>query len=164
MARTGIYPGSFDPVTNGHLDVIKRALQLVDTVVVAIVHNPNKKGCFSPEERAALLRDQLGDERRVVVDAFSGLLVDYVQSRGAGTIIRGLRAVADFEYEFQMALMNRRLAPDVDTIFLMTGENHMYVSSSLVKEIARLGGDVSEFVPDAVRVALEQKVSAGKTG
>ena len=158
MARTAIYPGSFDPVTNGHLDVIKRALQLVDTVVVAIVHNPNKQGCFSPDERAELLRDLLADEPRVEVDAFSGLLVDYVQSRGAGTIIRGLRAVADFEYEFQMALMNRRLAPDIDTIFLMTGENHMYVSSSLIKEIARLGGDVSEFVPEPVREALKKKL------
>ena len=161
MARTAIYPGSFDPVTNGHLDVIKRALKLVDTVVVAIVHNPNKQGCFTPEERAELLRGVLRHERGVEVDAFSGLLVDYVQARGAGTIIRGLRAVADFEFEFQMALMNRRLAPSVDTIFLMTDQDHFYVSSSLVKEIARLGGDVSEFVPDAVRVALEEKVSGG---
>ena len=161
MARTAIYPGSFDPVTNGHLDVIKRALKLVDNVVVAIVHNPKKRGCFTPEERAKLLRGVLSDEKRVQVDAFSGLLVDYVQAQGAGTIIRGLRAVADFEFEFQMALMNRRLAPAVDTIFLMTDENHMFVSSSLVKEIARLGGDVSEFVPDAVRVALEEKVCEG---
>ncbi len=161
MARTAIYPGSFDPVTNGHLDVIKRALKLVDHVVVAIVHNPNKAGFFTPEERADLLYSVLGDETRVEVEAFSGLLVDYVQDKGAATIIRGLRAVADFEYEFQMALMNRRLAPAVDTIFLMTDQDHLYISSSLVKEIVRLGGDVSEFVPDVVRVALEGKVNGG---
>ena len=162
MSRTAIYPGSFDPVTNGHLDVIKRALQLVDRVVVSIVHNPNKLGLFTPDERAQLLRHVLADEQRVEVDVFSGLLVDYVQRKGAATIIRGLRAVADFEYEFQMALMNRRLAPSVDTIFLMTDEHHFYVSSTLVKEISRLGGDVSEFVPDTVREALKEKVGAQK--
>lgn len=159
MSRVAIYPGSFDPVTNGHLDVIQRALALVDRVVVAIATNVNKKGLFSPQERVELLRKVLATQDRVEVDLFHGLLVDYVQDRGASTIVRGLRAVADFEYEFQLALMNRRLNPSVDTIFLMTDEHHFYVSSSLVREIAVLGGDVSEFVPDAVREAMASKVA-----
>jgi len=157
-SRIAIYPGSFDPVTNGHLDVIQRALAIFDTVVVAIARNVGKKGLFSPEERADLLREVLAHEPRVEVDAFSGLLVDYVQARGARSVVRGLRAVADFEYEFQLALMNRRLCPQVDTLFLMTDENHFYVSSSLVREIAGLGGDVSEFVPDPVLRALKSKL------
>jgi len=157
MSRIAIYPGSFDPVTHGHLDVIHRALAIVDRVVVAIVYNRNKEGLFAPEKRAELLQEVLAEEPRVEVDTFSGLLVDYVQERGAHTIIRGLRAVADFEYEFQMALMNRRLQPSVDTLFLMTDERFFYVSSSLVREVSALGGDVSEFVPEPVRLALEER-------
>jgi pantetheine-phosphate adenylyltransferase len=158
MARVAIYPGSFDPVTNGHIDVIERARSMFDRVVVAIAHNPNKAGLFTPAERAALLASVLGKHENLEIDVFDGLLVDYVRRRGAGVIVRGLRAVADFEYEFQLALMNRRLVPEVDTIFLMTDERNFYVSSSLVKEVASLGGDVSGFVPPAVKTALHAKL------
>jgi pantetheine-phosphate adenylyltransferase len=158
MTRIAIYPGSFDPVTNGHLDVIFRAAALFDKVVVAIAQNVSKSGFFSPQERADLLRAVLGEDPRMEVDVFEGLLVEYVRRRGAGVIVRGLRAVADFEYEFQLALMNRRLVPDVDTVFLMTDERNFYVSSSLVKEVAGFGGDISGFVPEVVRLAMEQKL------
>jgi pantetheine-phosphate adenylyltransferase len=158
MSRVAIYPGSFDPVTNGHIDVIERARSMFDHVVVAIAHNPNKAGLFTPAERAALLGSVLVKDERLEIDIFDGLLVDYARRRGAGVIVRGLRAVADFEYEFQLALMNRRLVPEVDTIFLMTDERNFYVSSSLVKEVASLGGDVSGFVPGAVKTALHAKL------
>ena len=159
MTKIAIYPGSFDPVTNGHLDVVYRALALFDKVVVAIAQNVNKGELFSPEERVNLLKRVLRKDPRVEVEIFAGLLVDYVRRRGAEIIVRGLRAVADFEYEFQLALMNRRLLPDIDTVFLMTDERNFYISSSLVKEVATLGGDVSDFVPDAVRQALEKKLA-----
>ena len=162
MPRVAIYPGSFDPVTNGHLDVIGRARSMFDHVVVAIAHNVNKAGLFTPSERAALLTSVLGKDKQIEIDIFNGLLVDYVRRRGAGIIVRGLRAVADFEYEFQLALMNRRLVPEIDTVFLMTDERNFYVSSSLVKEVASLGGDVSGFVPAAVNAALHAKL--GRTG
>lgn len=158
MSNTAIYPGSFDPVTNGHLDVIQRAKTIFDKVIVAIAHNINKAGLFEPEERAMLIRSSIGDDPQVEVEVFSGLLVDYVVRRRAGVIVRGLRAVADFEYEFQLALMNRRLAPAVDTVFLMTDERSFYISSSLVREVAQHGGDVSTFVPAAVKAALEAKL------
>jgi pantetheine-phosphate adenylyltransferase len=157
MNRVAIYPGSFDPVTNGHLDVIRRAATMFDNVVVAIAHNMSKTALFSPEERATLIREI---EPRVEVSIFDGLLVEYVHRRGASIIIRGLRAVADFEYEFQLALMNRRLVPEVDTVFLMTDERNFYISSSLVKEVASLGGDVTDFVPGSVSAALELKLAA----
>lgn len=160
MSKIAIYPGSFDPITNGHLDVVQRAKAIFDKVVVAIAHNVNKKGLFTPEERTDLITSVLGDDPKVEVDLFSGLLVDYVSKRGAGVIVRGLRAVADFEYEFQLALMNRRLAPDVDTVFLMTDERSFYISSSLVREVAQHGGDVSDFVPAQVKRALEAKLAA----
>jgi pantetheine-phosphate adenylyltransferase len=152
-----IYPGSFDPVTNGHLDILARGRALFDKVVVAIATNINKKGLFSDEERAELLRDVIGREVDVEVAIFDGLLIDYARDRGAKAIVRGLRAVADFEYEFQLALMNRRLAGEIDTVFLMTDEDNFYVSSSLVREVARFGGDVSAFVPPAVEAALKTK-------
>jgi len=138
--------------------VITHAKAIFDKVVVAIAHNVNKQGLFAPEERAELVRGAVGDDPQVEVDVFSGLLVDYATRRGAGVIIRGLRAVADFEYEFQLALMNRRLAPDVDTVFIVTEERSFYISSSLVKEVAQHGGDVSHFVPETVRRALEAKL------
>ena len=127
MKQIAVYPGSFDPITNGHVDVVTRAKAIFDRVVVAIAHNINKKGLFDPEERAALIKDVMGDDPQVEVDIFSGLLVDYVRKRG-GVIVRGLRAVADFEYEFQLALMNRRLAPAVDTVFLITDERSLLLT------------------------------------
>jgi pantetheine-phosphate adenylyltransferase len=159
MSRIAIYPGSFDPVTNGHLDVICRARAIFDRVVVAIAHNVNKAGLFSAEERASLLAAVLDGDEQVEVDVFEGLLVDYVRRRNATIVVRGLRAVADFEYEFQLAHMNRRLVPEIDTVFLMTDERNFYVSSSLVKEVASLRGDVSGFVPPVVRAALHQKLA-----
>lgn len=164
MPRIAIYPGSFDPITNGHLDVIRRAAAIFDKVVVAIAHNADKTGLFTPEERAELIRSALDGEPQVEVDFFSGLLVDYVRQRGAGIIVRGLRAVADFEYEFRFALMNRRLVPGVDTVFLMTDERNFYISSSLVKEVASLGASVIDFVPEVVRDALARKFGAASTG
>jgi len=159
-----IYPGSFDPVTHGHLDILQRALGVFERVVIAVADNVRKGGLFDRAERVALLRQVVGTEPRVEVDAFDGLLVDYARQRGAQTIVRGLRAVADFEYEFQLALMNRRLAPQLDTIFLMTDQSNFYVSSSLVKEVARLGGDVGAFVPDPVRRALMVKLGPAARG
>ena len=160
MNSVAVYPGSFDPVTNGHLDVIKRAKAIFENVVVAVAHNINKNGLFTAEERIELISNAVGDDPQVEVEAFSGLLVDYVQRRG-GVVIRGLRAVADFEYEFQLALMNRRLAPSIDTVFLIIDERSFYISSSLVREVARFGGDVSDFVPAGVKEALAAKFEAG---
>ncbi len=159
MPNVAIYPGSFDPVTNGHLDIINRALAIFDKVIVAIAENINKGGLFSLPERADLLTKVVGHHSHIEVDTFSGLLGDYARRRGAKTIVRGLRAVADFEYEFQLALMNRRLVPDIDTIFLMTDERNFYISSSLVKEVATFGGDVSGFIPEIVLDALKNKIS-----
>jgi len=157
--RLAIYPGSFDPVTNGHLDILSRALELFDVVVIAIAENVSKTGLFTPKERAQLLRESIADdaERNTEVEVFSGLLVDYARRRGARAIVRGLRAVADFEYEFQLALMNRQMEPTLDTVFLMTDQQHFYISSSLVKEVARFGGDISPFVPPPVVRALADK-------
>jgi len=159
MSKLAIYPGSFDPVTHGHLDILHRAVGIFDRVVMAIADNPSKHGLFTPEQRADLLRQVVGDDDRISVDLFSGLLVDYARRCGATSIVRGLRAVADFEYEFQLATMNRRIAPGVETVFLMTDERYFYVSSSLVKEIATFGGDVSDFVPDVVARAMRGKLA-----
>ncbi|MBE2181676.1 MAG: pantetheine-phosphate adenylyltransferase [Chthoniobacterales bacterium] len=153
-----IYPGSFDPVTFGHVDVIERALRLFDEVVVAAAPSEGKHPLFSIEERLELLRAALPGESRLKVKKLDGLLVDFVQAEKAGVVIRGLRAVSDFEFEFQMALMNRRLAPGVETIFLMPKEDYSYISSRIVKEVARLGGDVSGVVPAPVREALRRKL------
>ena len=155
--RIAVYPGSFDPITNGHVDIINRTLLVFDLVIVAIADNVRKAPLFTWGERRDLLHAAVGNTGRVEYDAFSGLLVDYCRRKGANTIVRGLRALADFEYEFQLAHMNRRLGRGIDTIFLMTTEENFYVSSSLVKEVASLGGDVSGLVPDAVRLALEKK-------
>lgn len=158
MKTLAVYPGSFDPITNGHIDILQRSLRLFDQVIVALAENVRKKTLFSVEERRAQIMEAVGHTPRVEVDAFSGLLVNYVQRRGARFVVRGLRAIADFEYEFQLAHMNHRLAPEVETIFLMTDEQHFYVSSSLVKEVAQFGGDVSTMVPPAVAVALRQRL------
>lgn len=152
-----IYPGSFDPITNGHLDVAARAARLFDRVILAVARNSSKSGLFGLDERVELIRQATSDLPGVEVSQFSGLLVDYARSIGAGTVIRGLRAVSDFEYEFQMALMNRQLAPGVETIFLMPRQEYTYLSSRLVKEVASLGGAVEEFVPAPVASALRQR-------
>jgi len=155
--RRAIYPGSFDPVTNGHLDVIERARKLFDEVIVAVAHNDEKQPLFSLKERLDLLRETAGKIDNVRIAKFKGLLVDFAQAQKAGAVIRGLRAVSDFEFEFQMALMNRKLEAAVETIFLMPKEEYTYLSSRLVKEIARLGGDVSKFVPPIVASSLGKK-------
>ena len=157
--RRAVYPGSFDPVTNGHLDVIERAARLFDEVIVAVAVNSEKTGLFSFEERVELLRNVLKDKPNIRVTRFEGLLVDFARSQGARAVIRGLRAISDFEFEFQMALMNRKLEPEIETLFLMPREEYTYLSSRIVKEIARLGGDVTSFVPDSVGVALREKNS-----
>jgi pantetheine-phosphate adenylyltransferase len=160
MTRVAIYPGSFDPITNGHVDILRRTLVIFDKVVVAIANNPRKAPLFTVEERAEHIRAAVGGDARVEVDAFEGLLVDYVKGRGSNIVVRGLRALADFEYEFQLAHMNRRLGVDIDTVFLMTSEKDFYVSSSLVKEVALLGGDVRGLVPPAVETALRTRIAS----
>ncbi|AEI66835.1 pantetheine-phosphate adenylyltransferase [Corallococcus macrosporus] len=156
-----IYPGSFDPLTNGHLSLIQRSLKMFDRLIVAIAVNPKKTPLFSEDERRTLIRDAIQDDR-VEVDAFHGLLVDYVRRRNAGVIVRGLRAVSDFEYEFQLANMNRKLAPDVETVFMMTGEDYFYISSNLVREVASFGGDVTGLVPPNVHEGLKAKFAGRK--
>lgn len=159
-----VYPGTFDPVTNGHIDILARSLQLFDEVVVALATNPRKQPLFSTDERIAFIQSAIGDQDgKLTFDSFDGLLVEYCKSRGARFIVRGLRALADFEYEFQFAHMNRRLAPGLDTVFFMTDERNHYVSSSLVKEVASFGGDIAGLVPPAVASALAEKFS-GKPG
>lgn len=155
--RRAIYPGSFDPVTNGHLDIIGRGCQIFDEVIVAVAHNEAKRGLFTIEERIALLEQTAGKIPKVRVSRLDGLLVDFARQQEATTVIRGLRAISDFEFEFQMALMNRKLAANVDTIFLMPSEEYSYLSSSIVREIARLGGGVSAFVPESIDSALKRK-------
>lgn len=161
MARTNtaVYPGSFDPFTNGHVDLVKRTLRVFDQVIVAIATNPNKEdSLFSVEERLEMIREvfqKFGN--RVKADSFEGLLVDYAQQVRAKAIIRGLRAVSDFEYEFQMTMMNRGLNPNLETLFMMTGQSYFYISSRLVKEVVSLGGDVSELVPRSVLKRLKEK-------
>ena len=158
MIRRAIYPGSFDPVTNGHLDVIDRARKLFDEVIVAVAHNDQKHPLFSLEERLRFLSDSLGKIKNVEIAPLDGLLVNFAIARKATAVIRGLRAISDFEFEFQMALMNRKLEAKVETIFLMPKEEYTYLSSRIVKEIARLGGDVTAFVPPAVALALGAKL------
>ena len=159
--RFAIYPGSFDPLTNGHLSLIHRGLQIFDGLLVAIANNPDKTPLFTSAERMQLIREAVGKDDRVEVDSFDGLLVDYAKRRGIHTVLRGLRAVSDFEYEFQLANMNRRLDPQFDSVFVMTGEDYFYVSARLVREVARFGGDVSGLVPANVRAALERKRAEG---
>ncbi len=149
--RTAIYPGSFDPVTLGHWDLIQRAAKLVDRLVVAVLHNPAKTAAFTVEERVTMLRDLVGDLPGVEVTSFHGLLVDFARSQGAQSIVRGVRAFSDFEYEFQMALMNRKLAPELETVFLMPKEKYSAVSSRLVREIGSMGGTLADLVPEKLR-------------
>jgi pantetheine-phosphate adenylyltransferase len=155
-----VYPGSFDPITNGHVDIIERGLKVFDEVIIAILVNVDKKPLFTIEERVRLIRATYKGNPRVRVDTFSGLLVDYAEKVGASVIVRGLRAISDFEYEFQMALMNRRLDPRIETVFMAPAEGYSYVSSRLVKEVFQLGGPVSELVPPVVERRLREKQGA----
>jgi pantetheine-phosphate adenylyltransferase len=157
--RTVIYPGSFDPITNGHLDVMQRAARLFDQVIVAVADSRSKSPLFSLAERKRLVTQAVAHMPGIVVDCFSGLLVDYVQANGAQAVVRGLRALSDFEFEFQLALMNRKLHEEVETIFMMPRETYTFLSSRMVKEICSLGGDISAFVPPAVQTALERKLA-----
>jgi len=157
MGKIAIYPGSFDPVTYGHIDIIQRASLLFDKLIVAVLVNPAKKPLFSLEERVHLLEEVTKDIARVEVSNFDGLLVDYAKKVDATAIIKGLRMISDFEYEFQMALINKKLYPSVETVFLMTNNKYGYLSSSVVKEIAEFGGCLSEFVPDIVSNELNKK-------
>ena len=159
MEKTAVYPGSFDPVTNGHWDVVERGLRLFDRIIVAIATNGTKDPLFTIEERLEMLNKTFEGMPRVEVDSFDGLLVDYVEKRRADAILRGLRAVSDFEHEFQMALMNRKLNRNIQTVFLMTGLRWIYISSSIIKEAARFGGDTRGMVPDIVCEKLKEKFS-----
>lgn len=155
--RKAIYPGSFDPITNGHVDIIRRALTIFDGLIVGISVNQDKAPVFSLEERAALIHDAFADDARVQVEIFEGLLVDFAKRMNTNLVVRGLRAASDFEYEFPLAAMNRKMHPDFETVFLMTGSDTYFLSSRLVKEIALLGGDVSRMVPEHVARALQNK-------
>jgi len=157
--RIAIYPGSFDPLTNGHLDVVQRAAKLFDRVIVAVAKNESKNPLFTLEEREKLVKKAVAHLPNVQTDAFDGLLVNYAVSRKASAIVRGLRAVSDFEFEFQLALMNRKLNENIETIFMMPKDTYTFLSSRIVKEIARLGGDVGAFVPVHVRTALQKKLT-----
>ncbi len=159
MQRIAIYPGSFDPVTNGHLDIIERGCKLFDYIIVAILHNPNKQFLFTVEERIEMLESCVKDIPNVETDFYNGLLVDYAKKRKAQAILRGIRAVSDFEYEFQMALMNRRLNRNIQTVSLMTGLRWIFTSSSIIKEAAKFGGDISGMVPQLVEQKLKEKFS-----
>ena len=155
---SAIYPGSFDPITNGHLDLVERSVHLVDRLLIAILRNDQKKALFSVEERVEMVREAVRGFPTVEVTSFNGLLVDFAAQCGATVIIRGIRAVSDYEYELQMALMNRRLRPDIETVFLMAGEAHSFTSSRLVKEVIGLGGNVSGLVPPQVEVRLRERL------
>jgi len=156
--KKGIYPGSFDPVTNGHLDIIHRGSKICDKLIVSVLNNPNKKSLFTVEERVKMIKESTKQYKNVEVDSFSGLLIDYAEDQKADAIIKGLRAVSDFEYEFQMALMNKKLSEKVETIFLMTSSNNSYLSSSLIKEVAKLGGCIAGLVPEEVKEAVYNKL------
>lgn len=159
---TAVYPGSFDPITNGHIDIIERSCTVFSKVIVAVAINSEKAGLFTPEERVEIIKETFRDNSKIEVVHFKGLLINYVKERDIKVIIRGLRAVSDFEYEFQMALMNKKLWKDVETVFMMSSENNMYVSSRIVKEIFSLGGCVKDLVPENVRKKLEEKFKAIK--
>ena len=155
--KTAIYPGSFDPLTNGHIDIIERALEIFDEVIITVLHNPSKKALFTMEERVTMIKQSFNGNKRLKVDFFGGLLVDYAKMKNAVAIIRGMRALSDFESEFQMALMNRKLNKDVQSVFLMTGFRWIFTSSSIIKEAAQFGGDISDMVPKPVMVKMLEK-------
>ncbi len=155
---TAVYPGSFDPITNGHLDIIKRSAKTFDKLIVAVLNNPNKTPMFDLEERVDLIRQSISDLNNVEIDCFSGLLIDYMQNKNVNVIIKGLRTISDFEYEFQMALMNRKLNKEIETLFMMTNSDYSYLSSSLVKEAFRFGGNIENLVPDIVIQKMKEKL------
>ena len=157
-SRIAVYPGTFDPVTYGHIDIIKRAAKIYDKVIVAVANNEDKNPLFSVEERVSMLKDSVRPLKNVIVDDFDGLAVDYVRSKGSRVMIRGLRMISDFESEFQMALTNRKLSGDVETIFMMPNESYSYISSKLMKEAAKLGADVKNFIPKKVQILLNKKL------
>ena len=160
MTKIAIYPGSFDPLTYGHLDIIKRALKIFDKVIVAVAHNNEKNSFFTVSERVELLKKSIGNLEGVEVDAFNGLVVDYVKKKKSHVVIRGIRMISDFEYEFQMALTNRKLSKDVETIFMMPSEAYSYLSSKLIKEAAILGANLKGFVPSLVEKAIKKKIKS----
>jgi pantetheine-phosphate adenylyltransferase len=160
--RTAIYPGTFDPITNGHLDIVQRAARLFDKIIVAAAENPRKNPLFSLKERAYLIRESVKGIANVEVDTFPGLLVQYAKQKKAEAVIRGLRAVSDFDYEFQMALLNRKLAPELETVYLMPSEEYTYINSSVVKEVAYFGGRLDGFLPAVVARALADKMNTTK--
>ena len=162
MKKIAVYPGSFDPITNGHVDIIKRGLRMFDELIILIAYNRNKKTLFSVEERQAMIQEVIKDCKNVRVDCSDGLLVDFVKDSGANVILRGLRALSDFEYEFQLALINRRLNREIETVFLMTGYKWFYTSSTIIKEAASLGGSVKGLVPEIVNLKLTEKFNNRK--
>ncbi len=162
MKTTAVYPGSFDPPTNGHLDIIERSSRMFARVIVAVALNIRKNVLYTPAERVGMLRELTSRWKNVEVDSFGGLLVDYARKREARVLVRGLRAISDFEYEFQMAHMNKKLAPEIDTVMLMTGEKHSYISSNIVKEIAMFGGRIDDLVPPAVRDSVFKKMKGAR--
>ncbi|OGU54531.1 MAG: pantetheine-phosphate adenylyltransferase [Ignavibacteria bacterium RBG_13_36_8] len=157
-----IYPGTFDPVTNGHIDIVKRAIELFDEVIVTVAKNPGKTAMFSIDERVEMLQESLKDYEKVIVDSFDGLVVNHARELNAVGIIRGLRAISDFEYEFQMALMNRKLNAECSTIFLMPHEKYTYLNSTIIRNLAQFEGDVADFVPPVVLKKLNEKIRSGK--
>ena len=160
--KSAMYPGSFDPITNGHVDIIERGLRVFDRIVVAVLENPKKAPLFTTKERVRMIQDIFASKKEVEVRAFDGLLVDFARARGTGVVMRGLRAISDFEYEFQMALMNRNLAPDIETFFMMPNVNYSFLSSNLVREVAALGGSVEGLVPGPVARKLRDKIKKSK--
>ncbi|MCL5808306.1 MAG: pantetheine-phosphate adenylyltransferase [Deltaproteobacteria bacterium] len=162
MKKIAVYPGSFDPITNGHMDIITRGLRMFDELIVLIAYNPNKKTLFSVSERLEMIREVIKDFNNVRVDSYDGLLVDFVRNVGANVILRGLRALSDFEYEFQLALINRRLNREIETVFLMTGYKWFYTSSTIINEAASLGGSVKGLVPDIVNQKMLEKYACKK--
>ncbi|MEG2337726.1 MAG: pantetheine-phosphate adenylyltransferase [Clostridium sp.] len=162
MNKVAVYPGSFDPITNGHLDIIQRSAKVFDKLIVAVLENPEKKShLFNVSERVELIKKATSHIDNIEVESFMGLLVNYVESKGANIIVRGLRAISDFEYEFQMTLMNRKLSPDIETFFMMTKTDYSYLSSSAIKQVAYFGGSIEELVPECIIDDIYQKIKQG---
>lgn len=162
MKKIAVYPGSFDPITNGHIDIAERASRVFDQIIVAVAKNPRKKPLFTIEERLQMIKEALSHNKRIIVESFDGLLVNFLEERGVDVVIRGLRAVSDFDYEFQMDSLNRKLNPKIETFFMMTSESYFYISSQIIKEIASFGGSVKGLVPDNVLKMLDRKFKSLK--